>query len=153
MIRLVRPNLGNPLILTPMELKEGLEITVAYKKDWVNGKEEDENSVPYLDARGIETILRECPPQIGYDNLWFPLDIIEAFPPQKYALFTDDYSYVKHAVTNEELQYSVGYRWEAQVKVQLKDSKQIEKLKGNYWPRLLNLRWKWEQYCPEPYHI
>ncbi|MCA1957691.1 MAG: metallophosphoesterase [Nitrospira sp.] len=151
MIRLVRPNLGNPLILEPNELK-AFEITIAYKKDWVEGKEEPEANVPNLSKKAIKQILEDETPEVGFGNSWSKLKIINVQTPQKYALFKDNYSDMKHPTTNEQLQYASGYRWEAKAQVGLTDNA-IVQLKGSSWPRLLNLRWKFTKYAPAPYQV
>jgi len=151
MIRLVRPSLGNPLILDPDEL-QNFEITVAYKKDWINGKEERDEAVPDISTSGIERILEDSPPKVGYGNLWIPLSIKSVHSFCKYSKFEDNYSAVRHAVTNEEQQYLNGYRWEARVTVGI-NNEQIRSLKGSSWPRLLNLQWKWTEYAYKPYTV
>ena len=151
MIRLVRPNLGNPLILEPSELQE-FEITVAYKKDWINGKEEREEDVPKLSEEGIQEILKNYPPKIGYGDLWIPLSIGKVHFGGWYAKFEDNYCDVIHPVTNSQLHYASGYRWEARVKVGITDA-QIQRLKDSSRPRLLNLQWKFPEYTPNPYTV
>ncbi|MBN1134219.1 MAG: AbfB domain-containing protein [Methanosarcinaceae archaeon] len=138
MIRLVRPNLGMPLILEPNEL-ERFEITVAYQKEWIQGKEENENDVHYPSSSEIAETLRKNPPHIIWNNVDIPLTIHRVYGYFRHREYKENYNNVVHAETNQDQQYRNGFRWEATVEVGISEQS-IKTLKDQFgWPILLNL--------------
>jgi len=141
MIQLVRPNLGNPIILSSRELKR-FEITVAYKKDWFNDKEEREEDVPYISVAEIKEVLRKNPPRLTLNNLNIPLKIIKISGYLRHPAFRGNYSQVRHPLTSAQQQYHIGFRWEAKAEVGIGQA-DLNKLKRNAdLPKLFNLTWQ-----------
>ena len=141
MIRLVRPNLGNPLILSSINLQR-FEITIAYKKDWHNDRQEREEDVPYISIAEIVEILRKNPPRIIRNNLSLPLGIFRVYGYFRHPVYRGSYSAVRHPRTSHQQQYHVGFRWEARVEVGLRQA-DINRLKKNTTlPALLDLSWQ-----------
>ena len=136
-IRIVRPNLGNPLILEPKELKQ-FEITVAYHKRW-NLKERD---VPFLSIRRVRELLKQNPPRIEWGRIKIPLKIFSVHSYRRHPIYNkEDYSHVKFAKTSVQQQYRNGFRWEMRVVVGI-DSRKLNVLKDSLgWPNLLDLSW------------
>lgn len=135
-IRIVRPNLGNPLILEPNGLNQ-FEITVAYIKEW-NQKESD---VPYLSTARVKELLEQNYPRIKWGNIDIPLKIFRVHSKLQHPPYVANYSNVRHARTSLKQQYRNGFRWEMRVDVGI-DNNDIEVLRDSLgWPNLLNLTW------------
>ena len=141
---LVRPNLGNPLILQPEQLKRFV-LTFAYQKPF----EMDEKDAwyPAIYNTGVSNYaqllseLRRNPPKIFWGNKKITLNVNMVSNYLKHPSFEADYSDVEHALLNKEQQYYNGFRWEIQVVVGINDNK-IEELKNSIgWPALLNLHY------------
>ncbi len=138
MVSIVRPNLGNPLILKPGEL-ERFEITIAYIKNWQDGNEEKEEDVSYPSLSQILALLRKDPPIISRDNVTMPLTVNRVYGYFRHPSYKDDYGKVIHAQTNQHQQYRNGFRWEARVEVGI-DENSSKKLKDTFgWPHLFHL--------------
>jgi hypothetical protein len=137
-IWLVRPNLGNPFILAPDDLKH-FTITIAYRKPW--NQKEDTVEWPksshdlFLQFRaaiyfGV---------QAGYN--FIPFKVLSAHGYKRHPEYHDNYSDVKHAITSEQQQYRNNFRWEVQLDVGLEESA-IERIKRHNggWPSLLDIK-------------
>ena len=134
---IVRPNLGNPLVLAPHEL-ERFEITIACEKDPYN---ESENNVIYTDTKTVHSNLKAYPPSISWGNVVVPLKIYRVHSYFRHPSYTANYSAVRHAQTSVQQQYLNGFRWEmkADVGIAKQDIEKLKDLAG--WPTLLNLVW------------
>lgn len=140
---IVRPNLGNPLILRPEQLRRFI-VTFAYQIPW----EMEEGDVWYPELFAgvpnysqILSDLRHNPPKIFWENQVIELEVEIVGNYKKHPRFEANYGDVKHALTNTEQQYYNGFRWEIDVILSIDDSK-IEELKNSIgWPTLLNLRY------------
>lgn len=135
-ISLVRPNLGNPLILQPQELKR-FEITVAYYK---NGDARDED-VPYLSVDAVKEILQQDPPRIEWGNITIPLSIFNVHDYFRHPPYHDNYGDVEHAQTSAQQQYRNNFRWEMRIDVGINEQ-EIDNLQSMVpWPSLLDVCW------------
>ena len=133
---LVRPNLGNPLILRPEQLKYFV-VTFAYQKPW----KMKEGDVPYPSTSEILNQLRRDPPKIFWKDKEVTLNIQDVHHFFRHPHFEANYGNVKHAHSNREQQYYNGFRWEIRAGLGIDDDK-IEELKNSIgWPTLLNLRY------------
>jgi hypothetical protein len=132
----VRPNLGNPLILAPQDLKY-FEITVAYRVD-----QEDKSKVTVPSTATVREALSKNPPTLGWksggSSKNFNVKIYRVHSPFKHSAYWDDYGNVKHAETSAQQQYRNGFRWEMKVNIGITDD-EIKQLKDTFrWPSLLN---------------
>jgi hypothetical protein len=135
-IRIVRPNLGNPLILEPNGLKQ-FEITVAYIHEWGA----DESDVPFFSTERVKELLEQNHPRIMWNNISVPLKIFRVHSELQHPPYEANYSDVNHAKTSIQQQYINGFRWEMRVDVGVDDN-DIDVLSNALeWPTLLNILW------------
>jgi hypothetical protein len=138
-IWIVRPNLGNPSILKPEELKR-FTITAAYRKQPWNA---EENTVEWpKNSHELFLQFRQAlyfGIEIG--NEFIPFKVFSAHDYKRHPEYHDNYSEVKHAVTSEQQQYINNFRWEVKVDIGLEDY-DIDKIKQycGGWPSLFNLK-------------
>lgn len=138
-IWLVRPNLGNPLILEPEELQR-FTITLAYKKPW----RAKESTIEWPSPAQLHTLERSLARGAGamrlvWKNIGIPLKVYKVHSYYKHPEFKDNYGAVKHAITSFQQQYRNGFRWEMKVDVGISET-DIEKLQhAAGWPAMLNL--------------
>lgn len=119
---LVRPNLGNPLILTPTDLKK-FTVTIAYKFPW----KADPGTIewPTTSPGGIHSFYLQLRSNsyfgIKLGNHLIPLKILKVHDYSKHPFFEDDYKHMIHPITSLQQQYANGFRWEVKVDVGLDD--------------------------------
>ncbi|HHE40157.1 MAG TPA: hypothetical protein ENL10_01490, partial [Candidatus Cloacimonetes bacterium] len=137
-IWLVRPNLGNPLILAPEDLKR-FTITIAYRKVWNHGESTVEWPRSSHDLFLQFRATRYFGLQVGYN--FVPFKIFSAHDYNRHTEYHDNYSDGKHAITSKQQQYRNYFRWEVQLDVGIEESV-IERIKRHSggWPSLLNIK-------------
>lgn len=129
---IVRPNLGNPLLLKPSQLSR-FEIAIAHRI--ADGSDEE----PFPGTTAVLNLLRQDPPTLWWQNKSFPLQIHGVSGYFQHPHYKDDYATSTFAESSPEQQYCVGYRWEVKVEVGLSET-QINDLQEAFgWPTLLNL--------------
>lgn len=137
LVMIARPRLGNPLILTPQELKR-FEITVAGRLRWLGDRPEPEIPIPTPEQ--VAERLRRYPPRITVKGKEITLNVLNVGEIFRHPKFQSDYGSGKFAETGAEQQYEVYYRWEARVSVGLGEG-QINDLETSVgWPTFLELR-------------
>ncbi len=128
----VRPNLGNPLILTPSQLKS-FEITVA-------GKSSELPDLEILyELEGLQIELRSTKTDVVEEDLPLKFQRLVMAP----RLYTDVDSGLKKVDFPEnslEHQYVAGFRWECKFEVGI-DVPEHWKPKGG-WPAMGDIIWK-----------
>ncbi|MCD4812983.1 metallophosphoesterase [bacterium] len=128
---LVRPNLGNPMMLTPEKLTH-FEVTIAAKN-------------PVLrNLALVRGLLMARPPKIARTDKpdkTYALTILKVKKLKNYAGFKADYSSQKLPITNTDHQYTRGFRFEFIVEVGLTEAR-IQQIKDQGdWPVLCNLEY------------
>jgi len=138
-VQIVKPSLGQPLILKPSELKK-FEITIA-------GSGNGSQNIP--SKADVESFLKSKIISLVVGNTEFPLKIVECINLFKLPTFqrkyTDGYD-LNEGINNRELQYYAGFRWEGKIILSLNDS-DLNKLKKT--PSLATLK---SNFCKPCHH-
>ncbi|MBN2090705.1 metallophosphoesterase [candidate division KSB1 bacterium] len=127
--RIVRPNLGNPLILKPSDLKS-FEITVTHKP----GATSTSASFEEIKKWAKQNLT------IGKEKIKLVLTVISGnYIPSPIMPYKEDYGSSTFAETSCQQQFVCGYMWEMRIKVGLSDT-DVQKLQSSIgWPTLLNI--------------
>lgn len=140
LVEIARPRLGNPLILTPQDLRR-FEITVSGRLRWLGDKPEPE--IPIPTPAQVAERLRRYPPRIAVRGKEITLNILsvgEVFRHPKFENGAKGYASGTFAETGPEQQYDARYRWDARIQVGMGED-QIQEVKTSVgWPAFLELR-------------